>query len=109
MSTKRKVFDFSDALEKIRPGAEWILRGEDYSGLEWLDSEQDKPSEKELKRVVEEMQQDWDNYEYSRQRRSEYPDILEYIDGVVKGDQSQIDSYIEKCLAVKEKYPKPEE
>ena len=27
--------------------------------------------------------------------------------GVVKGDQSQIDEYINKCLAVKAKYPKP--
>jgi hypothetical protein len=39
--------------------------------------------------------------------KNEYPPIEEYIDGVVKGDQSQIDEYINKCLAVKAKYPKP--
>jgi hypothetical protein len=27
----------------------------------------------------------------------------------VKGDQNQIEEYIQKCLAVKEKYPKPED
>jgi len=28
------------------------------------------------------------------------------LDGIVKGDQAQIDKYIADCLAVKEKYPK---
>ena len=41
-------------------------------------------------------------------RQNEYPPIEEYIDGVVKGDQAQIDDYINKCIAVKQKYPKPE-
>ena len=45
--------------------------------------------------------------QYQRDRKQEYPPIEEYIDGVVKGDQSQIDEYINKCLAVKAKYPKP--
>lgn len=36
-----------------------------------------------------------------------YPDIAVYLDGVVKGDQAQIDAYIAACLAVKAKYPKP--
>lgn len=45
--------------------------------------------------------------QYQRDRRNEYPPIEDYIDGVVKGDQSQIDEYINKCLAVKAKYPKP--
>ena len=30
----------------------------------------------------------------------------DYIDGVVKGDQAQIDAYIAACQAVKAKYPK---
>ena len=44
--------------------------------------------------------------EYVISRRTEYPDIIEYLDGVVKGDQAQIQAYIDKCLAVKAKYPK---
>jgi hypothetical protein len=48
--------------------------------------------------------QDPDAYKY--QRASEYPPITDYIDGVVKGDQAQIDKYIADCLAVKAKYPK---
>ena len=44
---------------------------------------------------------------YQRDRAAEYPSITEYIDGVVKGDQAQIQAYIDACLAVKAKYPKP--
>ena len=45
--------------------------------------------------------------EYIAQRAAEYPPITDYIDGVVKGDQAQIDAYIAACQAVKAKYPKP--
>jgi len=41
------------------------------------------------------------------QREAEYPSMADYLDGVVKGDQAQIDTYIAACLAVKAKYPKP--
>jgi len=44
--------------------------------------------------------------EYIVKRQAEYPPITDYIDGVVKGDQDQIDKYIADCLAVKTKYPK---
>ena len=43
---------------------------------------------------------------YIAKRSSEYPPITDYLDGVVKGDQAQIDKYIADCLAVKAKYPK---
>jgi len=45
--------------------------------------------------------------QYQRDRLSEYPPIADYIDGIVKGDQAQIQEYIDACLAVKVKYPKP--
>ena len=44
---------------------------------------------------------------YQRNRAAVYPSINDYIDGVVKGDQAQIQAYIDACLAVKAKYPKP--
>ena len=40
-------------------------------------------------------------------RASEYPPMSDYLDGIVKGDQAQVDKYIADCLAVKAKYPKP--
>jgi hypothetical protein len=45
--------------------------------------------------------------EYKSKRIAEYPDFKDYLDGIVKGDQAQVQAYIDACLAVKAKYPKP--
>lgn len=44
---------------------------------------------------------------YAQLRAAEYPPITDYLDGVVKDDQAQIDAYITACQAIKLKYPKP--
>ena len=48
-------------------------------------------------------------FTYAEHRLLAYPPIADYLDGVVKGDQAQIQKYISDCLAVKAKYPKPQE
>ena len=45
---------------------------------------------------------------YTEKRRAEYPDFRDYLDGLVKNDQAQINKYLADCAAVKAKYPKPE-
>ena len=47
-----------------------------------------------------------DSKAYIAKRQAEYPSFIDYLDGVVKGDQAQIDKYIADCNAVKTKYPK---
>jgi len=47
-----------------------------------------------------------DAHAYIEKRQAEYPSFIDYLDGVVKGDQAQIDKYIADCNAVKAKYPK---
>ena len=47
-----------------------------------------------------------DAHAYIAKRASEYPPITDFLDGMVKNDQAQIDKYIADCLAVKAKYPK---
>lgn len=37
-----------NALYSIRPGADYVLRGDLYDGLEWRDTVQSKPTEQEL-------------------------------------------------------------
>lgn len=49
-----------------------------------------------------------DANEYKVKRAAEYPDFRDYLDGIVKGDQAQIQAYIDACNAVKAKYPKGE-
>ena len=46
--------------------------------------------------------------EYQRLRAVEYPDFRDYLDAIVKDNQQQLQAYIDACLEVKAKYPKPE-
>ena len=48
-------YSISDALIELKPGADYIQRGEDYSGLEWLDSSQTKPTETEINSKISEL------------------------------------------------------
>ena len=48
-------YTISDALIELKPGADYILRGEDYSDLEWLDSSQTKPTETEINSKISEL------------------------------------------------------
>jgi len=57
---------------------------------------------------VEAVQAYVDAHAYIAKRQAEFPPITDYIDGVVKGNQAQINKYIAECQAVKTKYPKPE-
>lgn len=50
--------------------------------------------------------QNWVATQYQRDRAAEYPPITDYLDGIVKGNQAQVQAYIDACLAVKAKYPK---
>lgn len=43
---------------------------------------------------------------YAQKREREYPPMADYLDGIVKGDQAQIEAYIQACLDIKAKYPK---
>lgn len=100
--------DITHALQSLAPGAEWSLTGSEYSGLTWLSEDVEQPTEDAVLAEVTRLQAEYDALEYQRLRAPEYPSITDYIDGVVKGDQAQIDKYIADCLAVKAKYPKPE-
>ena len=68
----------------------------------------DKCEDKELFELVDvsEQMKQWKFDNYQILRKPIYPDIAEYIDAMVKGDNNSILEYIDKCLAVKEKYPK---
>lgn len=108
MSTPGKV------LGSLRPGASWVCNNNDYDQLEWheppvWEGGQRKPTREEWDAEWERQVKIAELSEYKMKRMLEYPDFREYIDGVVKGDDAQVQAYIDKCNAVKVKYPKPAE
>ena len=66
-----------DALQSLKPGAEWVLRGDT---LEWLDSGQTEPTTAELAAEVTRLQGVYDGNAYQRTRMLVYPDIREQLD-----------------------------
>lgn len=50
--------------------------------------------------------QNFNDLDYKQKRAREYPPATDYLDGIVKSDQVQIQKYIDDCKAVKAKYPK---
>ena len=63
-------------------------------------------SKEDIKAEMDRLKADYDSKDYARKRKKEYPDIYDYMDGIVKNDQAQIDKYIADAQAVKSKYPK---
>ena len=102
-----RIFGLPDALTSLAPNSQWVLSGDNYEGLEWISTDSEKPSEETLLAEVARLQVEHDALSYQRSRSVEYPDFKDYLDGIVKNDQEQIDAYIAACLAVKAKYPKP--
>ena len=68
-----------DALSILRPDAEWIANGDVYSGIEWLDSGQTKPTETEINNKISEL----DSAEAIRLLREERNQLLSETDWVV--------------------------
>jgi hypothetical protein len=96
------MIEKADALQFLRPGAEWVLRGDD---LEWLDTKQTQPTDAEIAAEVARLQAEYDAKEYARKRAPEYPPIGDQLDALFKAGAFPADMAA-KIQAVKDKYPK---
>lgn len=94
-----------DAILSLVPGAEVSVTGET---VQWHKPAVASVTETQIATELARLQSVYTAQEYSRKRAKEYPPVTDYLDGVVKGNQTQIDAYIAACQAVKTKYPKPE-
>ena len=94
------------AISNLRPNSSFSLMGDTYDTLIWQDEKTTPPTQSEVDAEIVRLQAEYQANAYKAKRAAEYPPITDYIDGVVKNDQAQIDKYIADCLAVKQKYPK---
>ena len=97
-------YDLIKALQALTPGAEWVIRGDEvYSNLEWLDTEQTKPTEEEIVLKQAELKYDYQLKEYQRKRIREYPSYADQFDKIF---HSGIDVWKADIKIIKDKYPK---
>ena len=102
--------DITHAILALKPGAEWNLRGDNYSGLEWLDKSQTKPTEEEVVRKLAELEYMDEINQYQRDRKVAYPSAGDQFDRIFhdgveawKGDIQGIKNVYPR------KYPDPVE
>jgi hypothetical protein len=45
-------FEFGDALQSLRPGAEWVSVSGDYENIQWLSEDMEKPTKTEIEMEI---------------------------------------------------------
>ena len=78
-----------DAIQALKPGAECIVRGDTYSGIEWLDKSQTQPTEDEVNAKVTELT----NAEPMNLLRQERTRILSESDWMANSDVTMSDEW----------------
>jgi len=70
----------------------------------WENNEDSKPSKTKLDSLLEGLKNEWDKYQYARDRSREYPPLNEQMDMMYH----DMDNWKASILAIKTKYPKAE-
>ena len=90
-------YNIASALQALKPGAEWVIRGNDYTGLEWMDSGQ-QPSKEEVEAKLIEL----DAAEPMRLLRIERDKKIALTDWRVLPDQTPSDDWINYRQALRD-------
>ena len=101
------IIGTADALQSLKPKAEWILRGD---VLEWLDAVQTEPTQSEIDAEVVRLQAEYDALAYARARDISYPNLKEfaeaYTEKEIGGDDTKWNEYVTKYNKVRTDNPK---
>ena len=92
----------ADALQSLKPKAEWVLRDD---VLEWLDSEQTEPTALELSNEVTRLQGIYDSQEYARARATEYS-ALNQFEMQFDDQQNNTTTWVDAINDIKARFPK---
>ena len=93
----------SDALQSLRRNSEYSVTGDAYSGLNWLDKTQTKPTEQEVEERIAVLKYQEEVNVYQEKRKLEYPNWGDQLDQIY---HSGIDVWKSDIKKIKDKYPK---
>ena len=94
---------FTRALEALKPNSEWVVTGDQYSRLTWLDKSQTKPTEQEIETKIAELKYQEEINVYQEKRKLEYPDWGDQLDKIY---HNGVDAWKTDIKVIKDKYPK---
>ena len=96
------MITYIEAIKEINPNAEFTYSGNDLTNLQWLNGTTPiSVDDIEAKKI--ELQTEYDNNKYQRDRAKEYPSIANQLDDIY---HNGIDAWKTTIKTVKDKYPK---
>ena len=92
----------ADALQSLKPKAEWVLNGD---VLTWLDDVQTEPTQAEIDAEVTRLQAEYDSQAYARNRKAEY-DQLNQFEMQFNDKRDSTTTWVDKINEIKGRHPK---
>jgi len=97
------IIDKADALQALRPNAEWVLRGDE---LEWLDTDQSEPTEAEIDAEVARLQALEPTRIAEANRRAAYVQEADPLFFKAQRGEATEQEWLDKIAEIKQRYPK---
>ena len=98
--------DYAAVLTALRPGAEWMLNGDDYDGLTWLD-ESPKPTKAECDAAWAQVDYDRDYAQVEAARRARYQSETDGLFFAAQRDGGDLTEWAAAVDAIKADLPYP--
>ena len=92
----------ADALQSLKPEAEWVLHGD---VLTWMDDVQTEPTQSEIDAEVIRLQAEYDSQAYARNRKAEY-DQLNQFEMQFDDDRDSTTTWVDTINEIKGRHPK---
>lgn len=89
------------------PGTEWVLTGEDYSGLEWLDENTPKPTKAALTKQWADVQYQTEVNLVKDARRNAYQTEADPIFFQWQRGENTEQAWKDKVAEIQARYPEP--
>ena len=92
-----------DAIISLKSDAKVIIKDEDYDTIVWEDENPTNITQEQIETKLSELITEYDNLEYARLRKEEYPSIVDQLDDIY---HNGIDGWKETIKVTKDKHPK---
>lgn len=95
--------ELHEAIVALRPTSTFSMRDQDYSTIDWQDTENAQPTLEECNTKLAELTALYQAKMYQHNRAAEYPSIESQLDDLY---HNGIDGWKATIKAIKDKYPK---
>ena len=101
--------DIATAISALRPGAEYTLADNDFSTLQWLEKEQQAPTQEQVEAKLQELQQQAPIQAVQRLRATAYRNEADSLFFKAQRGEATIEEWQLKVAEIRSLYPYPNE